>query len=117
MKIIAFILAFFASSVFAQEVWVEVASSNTMTVHGKNVKTMPKGVEMMIRETKGTQIKFYFVQIETATCANQHGKLNFYEINRKPFFATDYVSNGGNIASGIGDWMCLFIQPAKGTTL
>jgi hypothetical protein len=115
MKTIAFILAFFASSVFAQEVWVEVAYSSTATFHGKNVQPVSKGMEMVVRQTKGSDIDFYVVQIESTTCKNQYGKLNFYELNRKFAFSADYVNNGGTVGAAIGDWLCLFIANT-GTT-
>jgi hypothetical protein len=115
MKTLAFILAFFASSVFAQEVWLEVASSKTMIVHGKNVQPVSKGMEMVVRQTKGSDIEFYVVQIESTTCKNQYGKLYFYELSRKFAFSADYVNNGGTVGSAVGDWLCLFIDNS-GTT-
>jgi hypothetical protein len=122
MKTIAFILAFFASSVFAQDAFVEIIKSEDghTIVHGKNIKKTATGAEIVLQWTDRKSISFDIASISAQTCKQGYGEVAYFTLARKPMSKSDFVANGQNINSAIGDWLCLFIElskPTKGKNL
>jgi hypothetical protein len=118
MKIIAFILAFFASSVFAQDAWFEVvhsADSKTI-VYGKGMKKTQDGAEMLLKwEVKNEPIEFYIASVSAKHCNTGYGDVAYMSLSRRLIDRQDYVRSGGTMTSEIGDWLCLFVEISKTT--
>lgn len=72
---------------------------------------------LLIRFTRNSQITFYIASITDQECVRGYGKVLFSDTSRSVITRENYVRNGGNGISAIGDVLCLLQQKTKGQTL
>jgi hypothetical protein len=96
--------------------WVPLStnSDETMLYSGKEgsqkfVKIGPDdAITLIVRiDKKGTKTpKFYRFGIKAKACKEGAGSLHVYDLNDEPLDNPDYVSEGGTVASQLGDTLC-----------
>ena len=112
MKTLAFILAFFASSVFAQENWVYLtATPDNATTYSYRVGSFKQSktesqIIIKAEYANGDNADFRIVKMTEADCKNEFGSVRFLDTSNKLLFSHSYVKSGGTIAQFIGDIVC-----------
>ena len=114
MKKLAFILLFACSSVFAQDPWFLISSSESFNYFGKkeSFELTKTGGRFLIKYQGKTSKEpfFTFAEMKTSDCKKEYGTIYFFDFNGKKEFEAPYVSEGGTIASLAGDMICSLLK-------
>jgi hypothetical protein len=113
MKKLFLILAFFSASAFAQNSWFDYTESDNWKYQiktGSFEKTKDGGSILLrtMHKTNSTT-NFFNASIKTVDCKKGLGKTTWKKLNGEIYSEYDFVSEGGTIASFIGDGICFLI--------
>ena len=117
MKSLILILAFFSASAFSQNAWFDYSESENWKYQVKagSFEKTKDGGSILLRTTHKTNAttNFYTASIKTSDCKKGIGKTTWRKLNGEIYQEYDFVSEGGTIASYIGDGICSLILDTK----
>ena len=123
MRTMLFILAatLFSGAAFAED-WLVLASSDKGVWEGRKgtrvFGTTKGGVPIAvadgrIRWTQDKSVDFVRWYVSVQDCKQGYGKLVTLTMSGEFKYENDYVKNGGNIASALGDMLCYDVEQQK----
>ena len=110
---------FFFSTIFlsitasAEEtkIWFPMTESTSTAYFSKaGTFRQSKGISsvlVQINDKVRNKTEFSKVTMTDADCDNGYGVVNFYTMQGKLDFQSDYVSQGESVGAGVGDFICL----------
>ncbi|MBN8816897.1 MAG: hypothetical protein J0J06_15800 [Sphingomonas sp.] len=119
-------LALLPVKVVAADDWIKLAESDNGTWEGRrgsaHFSKNNSGEEVVVASGRMTDLRtkqIYFEQwyVRVSACRNGSGKLVTADISGNFKWDTDFVLNGGNIASSLADMLCSFVQERDGKGL
>jgi hypothetical protein len=117
MKKLFLIFAFFSASAFAQNSWFDYTESDNWKYQVKtgSFENTKDGGSILLRTMHKTNqtTHFYVASMKTIDCKKGIGKTTWRKLNGEIYKEYDFVSDGGNIASYIGDGICSLILDTK----
>ena len=120
MKIIAFILAFFASfAAHAEWVYLAKSSDNKTNYYIKKgtFDLTTNGGQVIMKFDNTGHSFFYVVQISNESCDKGWGEINLYHTNKVHAQTYSYVQGGGTIIQNVAEGICQYIAGSKGENL
>ena len=114
MKSLIAIALLTASTAFAQTPWFQLSDGENIQLFGKEQSfqaTKTVGKVLVKTEFKNSKdVTFNFFEMKTSDCSKGYGTVYLFDLDGKEVYKHKYVSNGGTVASEVGDVICHILK-------